>query len=235
MILDLASGVQYSMRLATYLLAIPVVFIAQLQCPSQTKKNSPSNITRDFLIDPNRPYVYLKLDHVGQGPQLSEDEPKTRVWLKFVNNSRVSIRIDAFGLPDEWPKNEVGVVHEVVPDPADGLVEEHGLVEVVTPDEEQQTLATSESETMPGGYGGDVFSSIQILPGKSVLFSLPINHLGRQKTKGKNWHIEIPFDFDLPQGKGPRNPMIGGEPHMVLLFSISDLPENLGGETQELK
>jgi len=31
-----------------------------------------------FVIDPNRPYVYLKFDHIGNGIQREESEPTSR-------------------------------------------------------------------------------------------------------------------------------------------------------------
>src|ERR1700693_1105008 len=39
-----------------------------------------------FVIDPNRPYAYLKFDHIGPGIQRNEKEPRLRIWLRLVNN-----------------------------------------------------------------------------------------------------------------------------------------------------
>jgi len=65
---------------------------------------------------------------------------------------------------------------------------------------------------VPRGYLFHVASLITIDPGEEILFSLPVNHLNR------NWHIEIPFNFELPQGKGPRDPLNGGEPLMAVII-----------------
>jgi hypothetical protein len=56
-------------------------------------------------------------------------------------------------------------------------------------------------------------------PGQAVLFSLPINHVG------KSWHIKIPFNFVIPTGGGPRPQAVGGEPVIHLNYSLYDLPD----------
>jgi len=74
---------------------------------------------------------------------------------------------------------------------------------------------------MPMGYDAEVSSVERIPPGNSLLFSIPVTHLS------KAWHVEIPYKFDVPPGKGPRQPIVGGEPKMVLLYSAWDLPEDV--------
>jgi len=73
-------------------------------------------------------------------------------------------------------------------------------------------------EKMPGGYMMDVGSLVTIMPGKQILFSIPINHVS------KRWHIEIPFEFDLPKGKGSRDPKVSLGPSMIIEYSMEDLP-----------
>jgi hypothetical protein len=55
-------------------------------------------------------------------------------------------------------------------------------------------------------------------PGESILFSIPVNHLS------KRWHIEIPYTFALPRGKCCHNLDVGGEPVMVIVYGLEDLP-----------
>jgi hypothetical protein len=74
---------------------------------------------------------------------------------------------------------------------------------------------------MPRGYEFDVSTVENIPPGKSVLFSVPVTHLS------KSWHIEIPYEFDVPPGKGPRQSIVGGEPRMFLIYSAWDLPQDI--------
>jgi hypothetical protein len=168
-----------------------------------------------FVIDENRAYVYLRFDHVGKGVKFSEDEPTQRVWLRFVNNCRVGVVLRTFGPPEGSLKDEVGLMHHVVKDVQFRIHE----VEPEPPAINATGTEPKQSATMPGGYYFDLGSAEIIPPGKSLLFSVPVSHLS------KSWHMEIPYKFDLPPGKGPRPETIGGEPSMVLRYSAWDLPE----------
>jgi hypothetical protein len=58
--------------LAVFSLAVSLGFASsQLQAQKDEGGNS-------FVIDPNRPYVYLKFDHIGKGIQRWESEPTSR-------------------------------------------------------------------------------------------------------------------------------------------------------------
>jgi hypothetical protein len=70
-----------------------------------------------FLRDPNNTFVFLKFDHLGTGMRRSESEPSTRIWFRFVNNTNVSIQLQAYGTPQGSLKGEVGVMDSVVLDP----------------------------------------------------------------------------------------------------------------------
>src|SRR5260370_6825815 len=70
---------------------------------------------KDFIIDPNRPFVYLRFDHIGKGIPRDEDEPATRIWLRLTNNCGVPIVVSTFGVPPGSPKAEGGGMKEVVP------------------------------------------------------------------------------------------------------------------------
>ena len=64
----------------------------------------------------------------------------------------------------------------------------------------------------------EVCSLVTIDPEEEILFNVPAN------TVSKKWHMEIPFEFDLPRGKGSRDPNNGGEPQMVISYGLWDLP-----------
>ena len=74
---------------------------------------------------------------------------------------------------------------------------------------------------MPRGGMSEVFSSVTLGPNEDVLFSVPANSLSEK------WHMEILFEFDLPRGKGLRDPNNGGTPQMVIYYAIWDLPEKV--------
>jgi hypothetical protein len=126
-------------------------------------------------------------------------------------------------VPDESPQDEVGVQYDVVHDPEirgaimffpQSSVED--TLEKEKSADQQKSQATSEE--VPRGYIFDVASLVRIQSGRDILFSLPVNHLS------KKWHIEIPFEFELPKGKGARDPVNGGIPVMVVQYSLWDLP-----------
>ncbi len=182
-----------------------------------------------FVIDPNRPYVYLEFDHIGPGIPRDEGEPKTRVWLRLMNNCRVPIVVTENGTPDGSPKDERQIMYEVVP----SIVMGFGVPEFGPRAEDSKTKrrsdepTTADSDRIPRGYMGDVGSRESVYPGKEILFSVPVNHLGRR------WHIEIPFAFDLPQGKCCREDNIGGEPEMVIAYTLWDLPPGSRAQIQQ--
>lgn len=72
----------------------------------------------------------------------------------------------------------------------------------------------------------EIGSSESIPPGESILFSIPMNHLSER------WHVEIPYDFELPQGRCCRDPKVGGQPHMVVDYEFRDLPPDSRREIQ---
>ena len=188
---------------------------------------------KDFVIDENKPFVYVRFDHVGTGEQRSEDESSSRIWLRVVNNCRFPIVLRTTGVPDESPKEEVGIMYEVVANPvAQGMVilspePTKGQSTTRAGNEHEKPLARPESTEMPKGTMFHVGSAQVLPPSKNILFSIPVNHLG------KKWHIEIPFTFDLPAGKGPHDPNAGGEPILVIEYSMWDLPLKLRTEIQK--
>src|ERR1700722_8227643 len=52
--------------------------------------------TSSFVIDPSKPYVYLKFDHVGKRQPLSPHEPDKGLWIRLVNNCRLPITVATF-------------------------------------------------------------------------------------------------------------------------------------------
>jgi hypothetical protein len=172
-----------------------------------------------FERDANQPFVYLKFDHVGTGVRRRDNEPSSRIWFHFVNNCNVSIRLRLYGAPDGSAAGEVGVMDNVVPDPP--------MLTIVSDGDSTTKMAgvgtgQKKEVQMPSGYVDEVSGATSVLPGQSVLFSVPPNHVG---TKEGGWHMEIPFWFATPMGHGSRDSLTGGEPVMALSYSFYDLPD----------
>jgi hypothetical protein len=204
------------------LISFVLIGVASASLVAQTTK-----MGKDFLIDVNRPFVYVKFDHIGPGIPRTPTEPNSRIWLHLKNNCRIAILVRANGVPDDSPKDEVGLEYEVVANPAI-----RGMVSFSTHDghkpETRETGSTRssdrQSDEIPRGYMEEVASSVLIGPGQEILFSTPINHLSER------WHVEIPFDFELPPGKGPLNSNTVGLPIMAVHYTVWDLPRNYRSE-----
>lgn len=175
----------------------------------------------EFVIDPNHQYVYLKFDHIGPGIRRDRHESATRVWVSLINNCNVPIVVSENGTPDGSPKDERQIMYRVVPTimPEPILTFSPNVLDDDRKKMERPKSANGSSEKIPRGYMEEVGSTEIVAPGKGILFSIPLNHLVE-----KRWHVEIPYTFDLPRGKGRHDDNAGGEPEMVLAYDWYDLP-----------
>jgi hypothetical protein len=158
-----------------------------------------------FLLDTNKPYVYLAFDHVGQRTPLFEGESKQGVWLRFVNNCRIPVTIGSFGPGNHDPG--IGVLHEVVPIPKTGS---GGIPASADPRSE-------ESGKAPEGYSSEVYSLTTVKPGESVLFSFPLEHLS------PDWYVRVRFTLAVSSNK------VGDQPYSFADFRWEQLPKDVRG------
>jgi hypothetical protein len=191
---------------AAFLVSTPV---SRLAAQNAINRNN-------FLIEPNRPMVYLRVDHVGLGAQEKDGKSHERVWLELHNNSLLPISVRTSGAPLGDSKGSTGVMVILVP--ADYPM---GIT-VSTDHPPVNGNEDSSPKDMPSSSWFEVGSIATITSGKSLLFSLPADHFS------KRWHIHIPFEFALPPGKGPRDDAAwGGTTEMFLSYSFHDLPESV--------
>jgi len=138
---------------------------------------------KDFLIDVNRPFVYVKFDHIGPGAPRSPEEPNSRIWLRLRNNCRIAIVVRANGVPDDSPKDEVGLEYDVVSNPAI-----RGMLSLPTSSTDNPETrvkrdrqnSETKSDEVPRGYMEEVASLVTIGPSEEILFSMPVNHLSER-------------------------------------------------------
>lgn len=165
---------------------------------------TPQKLTdKAFLLDQSKPYVYLTVEHIGPRIPRNDSEPRVGVWLRLHNNCRLAIRIGSFGVPPGSPATESGVEDRVVPNAQLGTVaisqganpSLHTVPQIFggeqAPHPNADATLQRNKKPMPLGYWFDVASTTTILPGQSVYFSLPIDQVSAE------WHVEVPFDFDL--------------------------------------
>src|SRR5579859_329739 len=196
---------------------------------------SPAQVARDIeqdysklLIDVNKPYVYLEMDHVGPRKPLRNDEPSIGIWLHIKNNCNFPIVVLAIGEHDQDVKQGIALQDEIVPEPqasneqrgedatGGGFIAPQALKdmtdifrwpnmteeEVRSAEEKQRT--SSKHLERPFGYGRQNYFNSFVLtlikPGDQLYFSVPANHVS------KTWHFEIPFRLAVPNRSRIRPP-----------------------------
>jgi hypothetical protein len=164
----------------------------------------------DFVIDPSKPYVYLKFDHIGPRKPHQNGEIKTGIWLKVVNNCRIPIVFRASGgLP--------GDIEEVL---EDEVVEDEPIMQIIGSDlemkkfEEDLKLRKERLKHKPEGYSFEVSGVARVQPGKEILISFPLNHVDDY------WYLRVKFALDL------NNSSIAIGPFTYLPFYKWDIPKS---------
>jgi hypothetical protein len=185
--------------------AVQIAFLA-VSCFAQ-EKLAPSRLK----VVEGRPLLYLELLRIGAGERFYPEEPDTRIWFHIVNNSKFPVQVTTLGRTEKSP-DEVRLVHEVVRDsPTQFIVAEDPLSSA--PHEKPKQLP------LPRAYAADLVSSEVIQPDHFLLFSIPVDHVGKDRR------IEIPYEFvedKVTDKVRPEN--IGGYPRMVLVYGVWDLP-----------
>jgi hypothetical protein len=160
-----------------------------------------SSAPQGFLIDPSIPYVYLKLDHVGPRTPLREGEPSTGTWLRIVNNCRIPITFDTVSASEPVLFDQVVAVRP----PRRVIVSE-------SPEAPLMHKDTLEKKHKPDGYDAEVYQSVSVGPGESLMFSVPRNHVDPDRC--------MRIEFQLKVGKYP-----AFGPRTYLTFEYWDIPE----------
>lgn len=125
--------------------------------------------------DVHKPIVYIEFDHSGPRDPVRQDEPSRGYWLRFVNNSvlTISVRANSSGTSPEFTILPDKLVRRRKPIPRSGLG----------------------PRKMPSGYESDTSSLVKVRPGMSLTFSVPEDHVTSE------WYMQVPFEFDLPPVK----------------------------------
>lgn len=175
---------------------------------------------QSFVIDKQKPYVYLKVDHVGSREPLIKGESAQGIWLHLFNNCKIPIVVVEVETPDKRSIGSIILEDEVVLDPrfpVGDTAQFSAAHHVGTPDITDILLfpnfneaATYSAEVerhgldnriaqliaaRPHGYnGGNPPGNRKlrvISPGEEIYFSIPIDHVSSL------WHFDIPFRLAL--------------------------------------
>jgi hypothetical protein len=165
------------------------------------------NYREQFLLNHEKPYVYIMFDHLGTREPFYSNESNRGLWLKLVNNCRIPINIAAF---DSGKRDAgIGVLHDVVP----LRTPTHGIMGNAK--ENTEIKYQNKQIDAPVGYSRDVRSLITINPGESVLFSVPFEHVNPR------WYLQVHFTFDLSDDYKYDNP------DSYVKFFWNNLPEEV--------
>jgi hypothetical protein len=163
-----------------------------------------------FVLDATKPYVYLQFDHVGPRKPLHAGEPPIGLWLRIVNNCKLPISVRSYGVTTGGAG--VGVLDEVIPVPQEITVQADSGRMPLSSDGPPTQKANEPAVKMPEGYSAELSSVSDILPGKSLLFSLPRNHVSR------DWFVRVKFWLDVSK------PSVGTGPLTELDFFNEQIP-----------
>jgi hypothetical protein len=149
------------------------------------------------VIDPSKPFVYLKFDHVGPRKAHPDGEDDAGLWLRVVNNCRIPIVFRASG---GYP-GEPGISIE------DEVVEQEQGIKIISDKdmenfERQEEFRKESLKHKPQGYSFEVSGVVRVQPGKDILFSVPLNHVD------EFWFMRIKFAFDLNRSSASLGPFI---------------------------
>jgi hypothetical protein len=107
------------------------------------------------------PSVYITFARFGKAAPVSEGESGDRIWLRLHNNTRWAIWLEAYGLPNKY--GQAGMFYDLM----------------------------SGNEMLPESEHCHTCSVIPLASGKTLLFSVPREHL----SEGRALRIHFSFDW----------------------------------------
>jgi hypothetical protein len=144
-----------------------VIILAVCLIPCLAQKRETRS--SDVRIVKNLPNVYLSFEREGKIESLYEGESNQRVWLRFHNNSKWKVMFCSSPVPKKYGETD-----------ADYEIERY-----------------KGSGEIPGTRNSDTCGYLLLDSGKSVLFSVPKEHL----TKGLAIKIQFRYEWEIePDG-----------------------------------
>lgn len=167
-----------------------------------------------FVLNPSKPYVYIQFDHVGPRTPIQEGEGNVGLWLRIVNNCRQPILVPTHGLPSGDPDPGAVVLDEIVPNVVTKQVWANYGTGIVPGGAPPEGSTAKPEMRPPRGYSADaeVFSMTRVLPGKNLLFSVPLNHVSNQ------WFMRVRVVLDV------NGPSVAPKPRTDLEFFDFQIP-----------
>lgn len=193
---------------ATHMSALLIIalglFASVLSASAQKQRHTAAKT--DVRIIKSKPSVFISYDHEGNREPLKTAESNHGVWLRLQNNTRTALFFPSFSVPKEL--GEVGMFYDIVSVSHSDNYRDPSLR---TPE--------TKAEELPVGYTlGHTSSAYLLGPGRSVLFSLPREHL----PKGVALRFSFNYEWEL---EGEMEFVRRGEPEHYVFFYSSSLPK----------
>jgi hypothetical protein len=217
------------MKIITLFLAVFVfVFCGTVSAQDKKESSEKKTLADYFLIEKNKPSVYIKFEKSGTASPLYEGEGRERYWLRLFNNTRGNVSFCFHKVAKEY--GDIGIyydVEEILSKNGEGYPE----IEEPTVKTKKETESKSEKTEpqkvnpedvkIPHGYSyGDVCVVYNLESGKSVLFSIPKEHLIVGKRTFTIFTIKTEFKYEWEDA----GTEIAGHPLHIVSFSFGDLP-----------
>ena len=136
----------------------------------------------------DKPDAYIEFERTGHREPLYARESESGIWLRLHNNTSRSIVLEKHGVPSEY-YGDASLIYSVFSEGQD-----------IRPDSCHPC------------------SAISLEPGRSLLFSLPAEHL----SIGRSLRIEFSYS-----GENRRKANAGAETNHYIYFHASDLPKGI--------
>ena len=182
---------------------------------AQHKK--PHKVFTNVRIQKDKPTVYITFERTGVRAPLRAYESNEGIWMRLHNNTRWDINFAAFGVPRE--NGDIGMFYEVEAVPQQiKSSEESKLPPLISPPsapkmsvtenlkhEVSKSLDTQEKQ-IPTGYRiRHSYSPFILASGKSIVFSIPSEHLTDGLALRVGFYYEWQDQDDVLTGREPQS------------------------------
>jgi len=202
------------------LLIILAIACTAITAPGQ--KHPPRRKEQGARISKAHPTVYVTYVRTGKREPIYTGESNEGIWLRLHNNTRWALVLSAYGAGGyafaKGNEEEIGMFYgvEEIPKPREIAV---GSPTLVLPPATQTTTGKDQEASkdkyqeceIPLGNWCHACSIIKLQPGKSLLFSVPREHLC------KNHKLYLIYQYEWEE--------YAGEPEHRVYFYGTDIPK----------
>lgn len=178
-----------------------------------TYSNSAKERERSIKLKKDKPTVFISFVRFGRREPLEVGESDQGIWLRLHNNTRWVVWVPSFGVTKEFGDMGLHYTIERFPSPVSSIV-----IGPVEPNCPKKDVA---KDTPVGYIPRDTKTFRPIKSGKSILFSVPREHLA------PGLFIRISFHYDWENFV---DAILGTEPEHFIAFSSALIEQKSGFE-----